>query len=138
MPFMADDVPGRQVRGQPDGQNKQHGNLAFTVSYSIAKDSKNKAAAWTLLRYLVGQPGMGTWTSKGLALPSRTRRQAASPVAERSSRRRRRRTPWQFAPTLHQGDRHVANNELKAVIEGKQTVDGMLKKVQSAANDALC
>ncbi len=50
---------------------KQHGNLAFTVSYSMAKDSKNKPAAWQLIRYLVSKPGMKTWTSKGLALPSR-------------------------------------------------------------------
>ena len=31
----------------------------------------------------------------------------------------------------------TANNELSAVIEGKQTVSGMLKKVESTANDAL-
>ena len=31
----------------------------------------------------------------------------------------------------------VANNELTAVIEGKQTVNGMLAKVQEAANEAL-
>ena len=36
---------------------KKHGNLAFTVSYSMAKDSKNKPAAWELLKYLVGQAG---------------------------------------------------------------------------------
>ena len=31
----------------------------------------------------------------------------------------------------------VANNELTAVLEGKQTVNGMLVKVQEAANEAL-
>ena len=31
----------------------------------------------------------------------------------------------------------VANNELTAVTEGKQTVNGMLAKVQEAANEAL-
>ena len=38
-------------------RGKQEGNLAFTVSYSMARDAKNKEAAWQLIRYLVGQPG---------------------------------------------------------------------------------
>ena len=38
--------------------NKTGGNLGFTVSYSMAKDSKHKAAAWTLLSWLAGQQGM--------------------------------------------------------------------------------
>jgi hypothetical protein len=31
----------------------------------------------------------------------------------------------------------TANNELSAVIEGKQTVPAMLRKIQDTANDAL-
>ena len=38
-------------------KNKTGGNLAFTVSYSMAKDAKNKHAAWTLLSWLTGQAG---------------------------------------------------------------------------------
>ena len=47
-------------------KNKANGNLAFTVSYSMAKDAQNKDAAWQLIRYLVGRSGMKTWTSRGL------------------------------------------------------------------------
>jgi hypothetical protein len=36
---------------------RTRGNLAFTVSYSMAKDSKHKALAWTLLTYLTGRAG---------------------------------------------------------------------------------
>ncbi len=43
---------------------------------------------------------------------------------------------WQFAPGFSQV-MTVANNELTAVLEGKQTVNGMLAKVQEAANAAL-
>ena len=53
-------------------KNKTGGNLAFTVSYSMAKDAKNKPAAWTLLSWLTGQAGQKLWVSKGLALPSRS------------------------------------------------------------------
>jgi multiple sugar transport system substrate-binding protein len=116
-------------------RGKQDGNLAFTVSYSMARDSKNKDAAWQLIRYLVGQPGMKTWTSKGLALPSRSDVKpaagrgafiAAAPSAH----------PWQFAPAFTKV-MDVANNELTAVLEGKQTIPGMLKKIEQSANDAL-
>ena len=31
----------------------------------------------------------------------------------------------------------VANNELTAVLEGKQTIPGMLQKIEQTANDAL-
>ena len=55
---------------------------------------------------------------------------------ETSSRPRRRPDPWQFAPTFTKVI-DTANNELTAVIEGKQTVTGMLKKIESTANDAL-
>ena len=114
---------------------KQHGNLAFTVSYSMARDSKNKPAAWQLIRYLVSKPGMKTWTSKGLALPSR---KDVPPVAGRTAflNDAAAAHPWQFAPRFSQVI-DTANNELSAVIEGKQTVAAMLKKVSDAANSTL-
>ncbi len=135
IPYMTDTFPDVRYTLSQMTRGKQEGNLAFTVSYSMARDSKNKEAAWQLLRYLVGQPGMKTWTSKGLALPSRVDvkpapgRQpliAAAPAAR----------PWQFAPTFTKVI-DIANNELTAVIEGKQTVQGMLTKIDKAANDAL-
>ena len=77
--------------------NKQHGNLAFTVSYSMAKDAQNKTAAWQLIRYLVGKPGMKTWTSKGLALPSRKDVKPVSAASVPGGRTTAH--PWQFAPS---------------------------------------
>jgi multiple sugar transport system substrate-binding protein len=46
--------------------------LAYTVSYSIGADSKNKEGAFELLKYLAGPEGMEKWTAGGVALPSRT------------------------------------------------------------------
>jgi multiple sugar transport system substrate-binding protein len=114
---------------------KQHGNLAFTVSYSMAKDSQNKEAAWQLLRYLVSKPGMKTWTSKGLALPSR---KDVPPVSGRDAflADAAASHPWQFAPRFSQVI-DSANNELSAVIEAKQTVPQMLKKISDTANSTL-
>ena len=135
VPFMADTFPNVAFTNNRMVRGKQDGNLAFTVSYSMARDSKNKPAAWQLIRYLVGQPGMKTWTSKGLALPSRS---DVKPAAGRASfiAAAPAARPWQFAPAFTKV-MDVANNELTAVLEGKQTVPGMLKKIETAANDAL-
>src|SRR5690348_4037300 len=71
LPFMKSTYPGIQYGVFPMVKDKTGGNLAFTVSYSMAKDSPNKQAAWTLLSWLVGKQGQTLWMSKGLALPSR-------------------------------------------------------------------
>jgi hypothetical protein len=44
--------------------------------------------------------------------------------------------PWQFAPKFSQVI-DTANNELSAVIEGKQSTSSMLQKIESTANDTL-
>ena len=136
VPYMGDTFPGvkftinRMISG-----NKGHGNLAFTVSYSMSRDSKNKDAAWQLLRYLVSKPGMKTWTSKGLALPSRS---DVAPVAGRQPfiADASAAHAWQFAPGFAKVI-DIANNELTAVIDGKQTADKALQKIASAGNDVL-
>jgi multiple sugar transport system substrate-binding protein len=136
MPFLAERVPNLKYRVYRMVKNKQPATLSFTVSYSIAKASKNKAAAWTLLTYLTGKQGMTTWTSKGLELPSRKdvklRVSGRTAFIQDAAVGR----PWQFAPGFSKV-MTIANNELTAVIEGKQTVNAMLAKIQEAANDAL-
>jgi multiple sugar transport system substrate-binding protein len=111
---------------------KRYGNLAFTVSYSMAKESKNKPAAWTLLKYLVGRVGMQQWINLGLALPTRKDVHAV---------------PGRGAFIRHPGSVHgwgnqvgfrhlwndIANNELTAVIDGKESVNSMLQKIAAAA-----
>jgi multiple sugar transport system substrate-binding protein len=135
IPYMAETFPTVQYRNNPMIRNKQAGNLAFTVSYSIAKDSKQKAAAWTLLTYLTGRQGMRTWTSRGLALPSRS---DVQPVAGRQAflSAAANARPWQFAPGFSRV-MTTAGNELTAVFEGKQTIPAMLDKVQTEAEQTL-
>jgi multiple sugar transport system substrate-binding protein len=110
-------------------KNKTGGNLAFTVSYSMAKDSPNKQAAWTLLSWLTGPVGMKLWVSKGLALPSRTDVKAiggrgaflgAAPFAH----------GWGFNNFSNANT--VMNNGLQAVITGGKTIPQMLAEVAQA------
>jgi multiple sugar transport system substrate-binding protein len=129
LPYMKSTYPAVQYKIFPMIRNKDGGNLAFTVSYSMARDAKNKTAAWTLLSWLTGQAGQKLWVSKGLALPSRSDvkaiggRQAflsAAPYAK----------GWgfhNFANTYS-----IMNNDLNAVISGSKSVSAMLSDVAGA------
>jgi multiple sugar transport system substrate-binding protein len=133
--YMQDTFPnlGYTISALPKG--KANGNLGFTVSYSIGKNTKNKKAAWTLLSYLVGPKGMHLWTQQGIALPSRK----DVPVPSGRSaflKQAGYAHAWQFAPHFSKVI-DTANNELQAVFGGKETVDEMLAKVQAAAKAAL-
>jgi multiple sugar transport system substrate-binding protein len=124
--------PGVKFTTAPLPKGKTRGNLAFTVSYSMAKDSKNKPAAWELLKYLVGRQGMQQWVSLGLALPTRKDVHA---VAGRGAFTKYPGSVHGWGAQL--GFRHiwndVANNELTAVIAGKESVNSMLQKIAAAA-----
>src|SRR5690348_12776360 len=131
LPFMKSTYPTTQYGVFPMIKNKTGGNLAFTVSYSMAKDSSNKAAAWTLLSWLTGPVGQKLWVSKGLALPSRSDvkaiggRQAflsAAPFAR----------GWGFANPNFANAYTVMGNDLNAVISGSKSVASMMSDVASA------
>ncbi len=136
-PYLPETFPGLKWRFYPMPKGKVPGTLAFTVAYSTSPASKNKAAAWELIKYLTGPAGMKLWTSKGLALPARSDVKVNFPAPSRK-------------PLLSEaGYAHVwiwpngwdkvwtvGNNELGAVFEGKQSIPDMLSKIQSEAQSA--
>jgi multiple sugar transport system substrate-binding protein len=129
LPLMSSTYPHVKYSVFPMIRQKTGGNLAFTVSYSMAKDAKNKAAAWTLLSWLTSQPGQALWTSKGLALPTRVDVKVTGPrqsfmVAAPFAR------VWAF-PNFTK-TYALMNNDLAAVIAGTKTVDQMLADVASS------
>jgi multiple sugar transport system substrate-binding protein len=133
--YMADTFPNVGYKISPLPKGKARGNLGFTVSYSIGKNSPNKAAAWTLLTYLTGKQGMRTWTQQGIALPSR--RDVPVPAGRSPFLKQAGYShAWQFAPRFSKVI-DTANNELTAVFLGKESVDAMLAKVAEAARAAL-
>lgn len=109
--------------------------LAFTVSYSIGKDSAHKDAAWLLLTYLTGPEGMKLWTQGGVANPSRkdVAPPAGKDVLVNSASFAH---PWSFIPGFSKVS-DAFNNSFEAAVEGKGTVDDVVSKTQSALDQQL-
>jgi len=131
LPYMKSTYPNTHYGVAPMVHNKKQGNLAFTVSWSIAKNDKNKAAAWKVLSWLVGKQGEKIWMSKGLALsprkdvPSIGGRKpflAAAPYAH----------GWGFGNPNFASAYTVMGNDLNAVIAGSKTTQQMLADVGKA------
>jgi multiple sugar transport system substrate-binding protein len=131
LPYMHSTFPSVHYSVHPMIKGKTNGNLAFTVSWSIAKSDPNKAAAWKVLSWLVGKQGEKVWMSKGLALsprrdvPSvggRAPFLAAAPYAR----------GWGFGNPNFSSAYTVMGNDLNAVISGTKSIPAMLADVGKA------
>jgi multiple sugar transport system substrate-binding protein len=131
LPYMKSTYPNVHYGVRPMIKGKQNGNLAFTVSWSMGKDSPNKQAAWTVLSWLVGKQGEKLWMSKGLALSPRSDVKsiggrgpflAAAPYAH----------GWGFGNPFFANAYTVMGNDLNAVIAGSKTTQQMLADVGKA------
>ena len=71
IPFLKDNYPEVDYGIIPLPAGKQRATVAFTTAYAMPKASTHQNDAWTLLNYLVGKEGMSSWTSSGVAMPSR-------------------------------------------------------------------
>jgi multiple sugar transport system substrate-binding protein len=131
LPYMKSTYPNTHFGVHSMVKGKTNGNLAFTVSWSIAKSNPNKAAAWKVLSWLVGKQGEKIWMSKGLALsprkdvPSIGGRKpflAAAPYAH----------GWGFGNPNFSSAYTVMGNDLNAVIAGSKSIPAMLSDVAKA------
>jgi multiple sugar transport system substrate-binding protein len=131
LPYMKSTYPNTHYGVHPMVKGKTQGNLAFTVSWSIAKSEQNKAAAWKVLSWLVGKQGEKIWMSKGLALSPRSdvasiggRKPflAAAPYAR----------GWGFGNPYFANAYTVMGNDLNEVIAGKKSIPAMLADVGKA------
>ena len=129
LPFMKSTYPSTRYGVFPMISQKTGGNLAFTVSYSMAKDSSNKPAAWTLLNWLTGPVGQKIWVSKGLALPSRSDVKA---IGGRGAFLAAAKYAHGWGFNNFSNAYTVMNNDLTAVITGGKTVAQMLADVSQA------
>lgn len=135
IPFMEGTFPDVAYATAEMPAGAEQATLAFTVSYSIGADSANPDAAWSLLSYLTGPEGMETWTSQGLALPSREDvpvpegREALLAGAEYAR-------PWSFTPGF--ADVSTAfNNAFTAATEGSGSTEEIVSATTEAAQGTI-
>ena len=133
--FMKADFPSVGFTVYPMIRGKSHGNLGFTVSWSIGKASTKKNAAWRLLRFLAGQNGQRIWSRTSGYLPSRSDVKApagrANFVKEAAYSR-----PWQFIKGFDRVN-DLAGKELEKTFNGDQTIVQMLNNIDAATEEAI-
>ena len=71
LPFLEQNYPDLEYGMLPLPAGKQQATVAFTTAYSMPRKSAFTDEAWQLMNYLVGPEGMQSWTSTGVAMPSR-------------------------------------------------------------------
>ena len=133
--YLQKDFPSVRFTVNPMVRGKARGNLGFTVSYSIGKDSQNKKAAWQLLRFLVGKQGQSVWVKNSGFLPSRN---DVTPPTGRATflREAPSARPWQFVKGF-QRVLDFAGKELDATYNGDQSVAQMLADINRETQDAI-
>lgn len=109
--------------------------LAFTVSYSIGKDSPHKDAAWLLLTYLTGKEGMTLWTQGGVANPSRkdVPAPAGKDVLVSSASFAH---PWSFIPGFSKVS-DAFNNAFTAALQSGGSASDVTSKTKQALDQQL-
>ncbi|ARI79121.1 ABC transporter substrate-binding protein [Halobacillus mangrovi] len=121
--------------------NGEKATAAFTVAYVMNKQSEVKDAAWELISYLTGKEGMKTWTSKGLALPTRESVAAElgfdeDPIRKAFVAGASYAQPWQAGPNLPTINNNF-NNQFTSALLGDQSLEEALKKAQETANKEI-
>jgi len=71
LPQLKDQFPDVHYKIAFLPRGKQMATIAFTVSYTTAKENPLKDETWKLMNYLTGKEGMKVWTSTGIAMPTR-------------------------------------------------------------------
>lgn len=135
IPYMGGTFPEVTYAAAEMPAGAEQATLAFTVSYSIGADSPNPDAAWSLLSYLTGPEGMETWTSLGLALPSRQDvptpegREALLAGADYAR-------PWSFTPGFADVS-SAFNNAFTAASEGSGSTEEIVSATTQAAEGTI-
>ncbi|MBE3554882.1 MAG: ABC transporter substrate-binding protein, partial [Thermicanus sp.] len=121
--------------------NGKNQTMAYTVAYVMNAASQHKKEAWALISYLTGKEGMKTWTSLGIALP--TRKSVAAELGLDKDPLRaplvagaRYAIPWQAGPYLPTIMNNF-NNQFVSAFLGQQDLASAMKKAQETANKEI-
>lgn len=136
VPPMRSSFPHVEYDVVPVPAGARQATLAYAPAYSIARSSSQPDAAWVLVSWLTSRDGMRRWTDRGLALPSRTDL-AAPPGSEAFAAGLEHARLMQLPPGFATKVYMTAENELTAVLEGEQSVDGMVDRIDGEGSSLL-
>ena len=127
-PPLKSQFPDRRYSVHPLPVGARPATLAYVDNMAISSATKHPDAAWMLLEYLaapeaqrrLAQIGAGVPAMSGVPYPDRLEPFAAG--LEHA-------TVWSLPPGFFNTVLTTADNEMSAVLEGKQSVDGMLGKI---------
>jgi len=140
-PFLQENAPDLQfgIAEMPEGPGGK-ATLAFTVSFSSFVDTGSPDAAWSVINYLTGPEGMGTWTSLGLAMPARRdlseNWQAEFPERQPFIAGGEYAREWQFG-VGGKAFYDDANTEMQGLFAGELEVAETLARIQAAAEERI-
>ena len=140
-PFLEENAPDLDfgIAEMPEGPAGK-ATLAFTVSFSAFVDTQAPDAAWTVISYLTGAEGMSTWTSLGLAMPSRRDLSAAwleqFPKREPFIAGGAYARGWQFG-VGGKAFYDDANTQMQGLFAGEIDVAEALELIQAAAEERI-
>jgi multiple sugar transport system substrate-binding protein len=110
--------------------------LAYSGNMAISRTSRNPAAAWMLLDYLASPEAQAEVASLGLAVPAMTGVEYPDDLQVFADGIDYA-TVWSLPPGFFNTVLVTADNEMSAVLEGKQSVEGMLGEVQRIGDTML-
>lgn len=118
--------------------NDRRGTMLYTVAYVMNRQSKQKDAAWKLIRFLTSESGMKTWANQGVALPSRRSVLAGmkydrNPIYSPLVAGAKYGTIWQAGETLPTIVTSFDNQFVSAML-GQQPLPEAMKRAQDTAN----
>lgn len=71
IPYLKENYPDINFKVAELPAGKRKATVAFCNAYVMPENSKFASDSWAMISYLAGKEGMKTWTSSGIALPTR-------------------------------------------------------------------
>jgi multiple sugar transport system substrate-binding protein len=110
--------------------------LAYSGNLGISRTSKNPDAAWMLVDFLASPVAQRELAKVGLAVPSLTGVEFPTQLQSFADGLDHA-TVWSLPPGFFNTVLITADNEMSAVLEGKQSIEGMLREVDQIGGAVL-
>lgn len=136
LPPLRSQFPDRHYTVHPLPVGTVAATLAYVDNMAISSTSKNPDAAWVLLDYLASPDAQRQLAAIGMGVPAMSGIDYPKELAPFAAGLEHA-TPWALPPGFFNTVLTTADNEMSAVLEGKQSVDGMLGEIDDIGTTML-